>query len=240
MSKINLNEKTVLIADDDEDTRNIVSNAISLMGCTTVVARDGEEAWRYCKETVFDAAVLDVMMPGMDGIEVCERIKSMETGEYLPVLILTAKDEVQDKVTALEGGADDYLTKPFHYQELQARVKALIRVRELTMILREQNKTLQALQEKLISQERQLVATQLGGTAAHSLGQPLSAIMLNCNLLEVLGQEDPKYQQALSALKSDARRMAEMIEKLRTVNAEKTEGYFDKMKILDIEDDSSK
>lgn len=134
----------------------------------------------------------------------------------------------------MQDGADDYLTKPFHYEELQARVKSQLRIRECSLRLQEKNDELLAMQEKLIQQERQLLVTEFAGTAAHSLGQPLSAIMLNCHLLETLPKEDKKYQQALLAVKNDSRRMAEMLEKLKAIDPEKKQEYYGKTEILDI------
>ena len=165
-------KRTLLIADDDADTRAIVGSAIQMLGHDFVEAGDGAQALTLATQVKIDLAILDVMMPEMPGTSVCEGIKKLEGGEFIPVLMLTARDSVKDKVTALEGGADDYLTKPFHYQELQARIKALLRVRELNLRLRDKNTELQAMQEKLVQQERQILVAQLAGTAAHQLGQP--------------------------------------------------------------------
>lgn len=227
--------KVVLVADDDEDALAIVGDAISFMGYEVIEARDGDEAARVFKEAKPDLAVLDWMMPGLSGPEVCAEIKSSPGGELVPVLILTARDGIEDKVAALEGGADDYITKPFHLKELQARVNALLRVGELHQILQSKNEQLKKMQEKLIAQERQLVVTQLAGTAAHRLGQPLSAILLNCHLLDSLPAEDEKYMNALESIKLDANRMASLIDQLREVDAEATQKYYGEEAILDME-----
>lgn len=227
--------KMILIADDDPDALNLVGLGVSALGFQAVEAHDGNEAWEKFEVLSPDLAVLDLMMPGLSGNDVCQRIKGSDLGRHVPVIILTARDALQDKVTALEGGADDYLTKPFHVPELQARIKALLRVRELNLSLRQKNQELLAAQEKLIQQERQLLVMQLAGTAAHQLGQPLSAILLNCHLLEKLPANDSRFSQALAAIKQDARRMAELIEKLKTVDAQKKEDYHGQTQILDIE-----
>ena len=227
--------RTILLADDDADTRAIVGSAIQMLGHDFVEAGDGAQALLLAKQVRIDLAILDVMMPEMNGNEVCEGIKKMEGGEFIPVLMLTARDSVKDKVSALEGGADDYLTKPFHYQELQARIKALLRVRDLNLRLREKNIELQAMQEKLVQSERQILVAQLAGTAAHQLGQPLSAIMLNCHLIETLPLGDDRSKKALASIKQDTKRMAEMIEKLRTADASKTSAYHGKTAILNID-----
>ena len=148
--------------------------------------------------------------------------------------MLTARTDVKDKVFALEGGAEDYLTKPFHYQELQARINALLRVRDLNVQLKDKNDELTALQGKVVAQERQLAVHQLAGTAAHQLGQPLAAIMLNCHLIENLPPTDARHQKALMAVKSDAKRMGEMIERLKRTDAGKQGEYFGKDAILKV------
>jgi len=228
--------RTVLIADDDDDIRSILESAVAALGFRVITARDGPSAVAVCETSLPDLAILDITMPHLSGTEVCRRLKATPDGVYVPVLFLTARDGLQQKVEALDGGGDDYLTKPFHYQELQARIRALMRVREANLRLREKNRELEEMQARLVAQERQLVAHQLAGTAAHKLGQPLSAILLNCHLLEVLPPGDERYTKALSAVKIDARRMVEMIEKLKQVDAGKTEAYFQRTTILDIEE----
>ena len=191
--------KTVLVVDDDPDIRNIVSGSMEAQGYTVISAGDAAEALKLTEGKTPDLAILDVMMPGMTGDELCLELKKLQ-GSHLPVLMLTARDGIDAKVQSLEGGADDYLTKPFDWKELNARVHALLRVRELNL--------------KLIEKERELVVYQLAGSAAHKLGQPLSAILLNCHLLEALKPEDPRYQQAVQSIKQDSHRMADLIEKL--------------------------
>ncbi|MCB0310170.1 MAG: response regulator, partial [Bdellovibrionales bacterium] len=172
----------ILVADDDPDTRAIVSSVVGLLPCEIEEAVDGIDALQKFEKFQPDLAILDIMMPGLNGNQVCQKIKHSQHGGLVPVLMLTARDSVQDKVDSFEIGADDYQTKPFNYQELQARVKALLRVRDLNIKLHAKNLELQAASEKLVEQERQLVVMQLAGTAAHQLGQPLSAILLNCHL----------------------------------------------------------
>jgi DNA-binding response OmpR family regulator len=229
--------RKILIADDDADSRVIVASVISLMGYTPVVVANGQEALEQSKQEVPHLAILDYMMPDLTGIEVCHRIKHNAAGEFVPVLMLTARDTVRDKVAAFEEGVDDYLTKPFNYQEFQARVKALLRVRDLTFDLRDTNEELKKMQQKIVEQERQLAVGQLAGTAAHQLGQPLSAILLNCYLIEQLPKNDPKFIGALAAIKSDTKRMSDLINQLRSVKASDREGYFGGTEILKLKDD---
>ncbi len=224
----------VLIADDDQDTRGLVQLGISMLGYEVIEATDGADAWEKFQSELPAIAVLDNNMPGLTGVEVCQRIRAHPDGAIVPVLMLTANELLKDKVSAFAEGVDDYLTKPFHLEELQARVKALLRVRDLNQRLAEKNSELVGMQERLVKQERQTVVTQLAGTAAHQLGQPLAAIMLNCHLLERLPSTDERFQKALGAVKADTKRMAELIEQLRGADAQKTTPYHQGEQILNL------
>jgi len=117
----------ILVVDDDEMIAASVRRALVYEGYAVVVANDGAEALRVARDHQPDLMILDVMMPEIDGIEVCRRIR--EDGD-VPVLMLTARDTVADRVLGLDSGADDYLVKPFAYEELLARVRSLLRRRE--------------------------------------------------------------------------------------------------------------
>ena len=115
----------ILVVDDDAALRRALERVLVAHGFAVEVAEDGDDALARLRTQSFDAVVLDVMMPGTDGIEVCERLRA--TGDRLPVLMLTARYAVRDRVTGLEAGADDYLVKPFANEELVARLRALLR-----------------------------------------------------------------------------------------------------------------
>jgi two-component system response regulator MprA len=115
----------VLVVDDEPDVREAIETALQLDGHRVTTAVDGLEALQRLGRGEFDAIVLDVLMPNIDGFEVCRRIRA--SGSRAPVLILTARDSVEDTVHGLDLGADDYLVKPFALGELLARVRALVR-----------------------------------------------------------------------------------------------------------------
>jgi two-component system response regulator MprA len=115
----------VLVVDDDRPVRDAVDRALRLAGFETATAADGAAGLETIGRRAPDAVVLDVLMAGVDGLDVCRRLRAM--GDRTPVLILTARDAVGDRVGGLEAGADDYLPKPFDVDELTARVRALIR-----------------------------------------------------------------------------------------------------------------
>src|SRR5882672_4664242 len=117
----------ILVVDDDARLAASLQRALAYEGHTVEVAVDGPLALVAASDRPPDLVVLDVMLPGLDGIEVCRRLRE---GTDVPILMLTARDAVSDRVKGLDAGADDYLVKPFAYDELLARVRALLRRRE--------------------------------------------------------------------------------------------------------------
>src|ERR671913_2316480 len=115
----------LLIVEDDVKMAALVRRGLGEEGAVVDVAASGEDALWMAASTSYDAVVLDVMLPGLDGFEVCRRLRADEV--WTPVLMLTARDAVEDRVAGLDGGADDYLVKPFSFDELLARVRALAR-----------------------------------------------------------------------------------------------------------------
>ena len=115
---------TILVVDDDRALREALRRALTLAGYEVQVAEDGEQALELLAQTEPDAVVLDVGLPGIDGLEVCRRVR---LGSRVPILILTARDAVADRIDGLDAGADDYMVKPFDVDELKARLRALLR-----------------------------------------------------------------------------------------------------------------
>ena len=115
----------ILIAEDEPRLASFLEKGLRSNGFVTTVAQDGAKASLMARDDEFDLLVLDLGLPGKDGTEVLRELRS--SGQRMPVIILTARDDVSDKVGGLEGGADDYVTKPFRFEELLARVRARLR-----------------------------------------------------------------------------------------------------------------
>ena len=115
----------VLIVEDEVKMASLIRRGLREDGLAADVAVRGEDALWMAQATEYDAIVLDVMLPGLDGFQTCRRLR--EDGVWTPVLMLTARDAVEDRVAGLDGGADDYLAKPFSFAELLARLRALVR-----------------------------------------------------------------------------------------------------------------
>mgnify|MGYP006289421957 CR=1 FL=1 len=123
-------DKHILVVDDEEDIRELVDYNLSREGYAVSSEADGEAALETVRSDHHDLVVLDLMLPGMDGLEVCRMLKKDDETNSIPIVMLTAKGEEADIVTGLEMGADDYITKPFSPRVLVARIKAVLRRRE--------------------------------------------------------------------------------------------------------------
>ncbi len=133
----------VLVAEDDAVSRKILESSLRRWGHEVIAVSNGDDAWKILSEDDPPRiAVFDWMMPGLDGPEICERLQQRENQPFTFVLILTAKDNTDDIVNALNAGADDYVTKPYHPQELRSRLDAGIRLVNLTLELEEVNRKL--------------------------------------------------------------------------------------------------
>lgn len=119
------NSPLVAVVDDEQNIRELVCNVLSREGYRVCEYSDGQEAWQVFDQSLPDLVILDILMPRMDGLELCRRIRTRS--DTIPLIFLTSKDEEFDRVLGLELGADDYLCKPFSTRELVARVKVLFR-----------------------------------------------------------------------------------------------------------------
>ena len=120
-------DRTVLVVEDEPNIRELICLHLELEKLSCVQVEDGVEALRLARERTFDLVILDVMLPGLDGVTVCRAIRRDSRNPRVPILMLTARRDESDKVIGLDSGADDYLTKPFGVRELVARIRALLR-----------------------------------------------------------------------------------------------------------------
>jgi phosphate regulon transcriptional regulator PhoB len=127
MRPFSMNTKKILVVDDEPDLVELVSYNLKKEGFKVFTAPDGEDALDKVRKGPFDLIILDLMLPGIQGVELCRMLRSNPKTEAIPIIMLTAKGEVSDRIRGLETGADDYMAKPFSPKELVARVKAILR-----------------------------------------------------------------------------------------------------------------
>ncbi len=139
----------VLVADDDPVSRRLVQSYLQKWGYEVSVAVNGAEAWRLFEQEEFPLVLSDWMMPEMDGRELIRRIRASTRPNYVYTILLTSRSQKEDLVEGLEAGADDFVSKPFHHDELRARLRAGERIIKLERALEDQNKALREAQAAL-------------------------------------------------------------------------------------------
>jgi two-component system, cell cycle response regulator len=145
----------IFVAEDETVSRCLLAHALRKMGHTVLLANDGEEAWQQYQEEPVEVIFTDWMMPGLSGLELCQRIRSQDTAAHYPYIVLiTALSDCQHFVTGMQHGADDYLVKPVKFEELEACLVAAERVTSLHRRLSEQNQELERLNRELHRQSR--------------------------------------------------------------------------------------
>lgn len=135
----------ILVVDDNRDNVEIIATRLRFRGYEIDEASDGAAALRSVKDNPPDLILLDVMLPDIDGYEISRRIKGDESMPFIPIILVTARDTTQDKVAGLDAGADDYLTKPINFPELEARVRSMLRIKKLQDEIELKNKELERL-----------------------------------------------------------------------------------------------
>lgn len=139
----------ILVVDDNPDNLEIISVRLSSRGFNIETATNGQEALDRVHQDAPHLILLDVMMPLLDGYEVSRRIKNDENLPFIPIILVTARDSTQDKVEGLDAGADDYLTKPINFPELEARVRSMLRIKRLQDELDQKNRELEVANKRL-------------------------------------------------------------------------------------------
>lgn len=193
-------KKKILIADDNPDNVELLRKRLGSQGYETVAAFDGEEALQAILKENPDLLILDVMMPKMDGYEVLRRLRQNDDYRNLPVILLTAKKELPDKLKGLDIGADDYITKPFNPQELLARVRSLLTLREE--------------QERKSQDERLTALDQMVEGVAHEIRNPVTAIGgFARRLYDRLPDGSPEKHYA-EVIVNESRRLEQMVKQI--------------------------
>jgi phosphoserine phosphatase RsbU/P len=216
-------DNRILIAEDDLTSRTLLERLLCSWGYRVTVSSDGEEALALLQRS--DAprlAVLDWMMPGLDGPELCRRLRAEDPVEPRYIILLTCRGDRQDVVNGLDAGADDYIPKPYHGEELRARVNVGRRVLDLQLKLKEREK-LQGVLE-------------MAGAVCHELNQPLQVLSGWSELLLLKRGESSLNEQALRNIQDGVRRIGELTRKIMSVSHYRTKPYVgDGNRIVDID-----
>ncbi len=209
-----MDQPPILIVDDNPDNVRLLEAMLGSRGYTTTAAGSGAEALARVAAAPPALVLLDVMMPGLDGYEVARRIKSDPTLPFIPIILITAKQDMRDKVYGLEQGADDFLSKPVHRAELLARVQALLRLKQAHDDLQRQHQELRAMTDRLQASEQQ--HEELLQMITHDLRSPLTALLGALELLNdgTLGPLTDRQRQFIRLGLQNSKSMGRMISDL--------------------------
>jgi DNA-binding response OmpR family regulator len=219
-------EPTILLVDDDDAIRAGLASALQRARFTVHEARDGREALRKVEATQPDVIVLDIMMPEMDGREVCRRLR--QAGNWTPVIMLTQIKATGEKISSLEEGADDYLNKPFDSYELIARVRALLRRQavagkpaHLANVLTSGRLRLERETQRVWLDGREVpLSNKAFGVLAHLMGRPNVVVSREQLLDQVWGWEDPAGMRTVDVRIAEIRRKLDEEHFIETVPGE--------------------
>ncbi len=204
---------SVLIADANEDLREVMRKMLQRAGYSVLAAAGGREALELAEEQSPDVAVLDIGLTDPTGLSCCRSLKAQPLSQSLMVIMLTPRGDAESRIAAYEAGADDYLEKPFHREELLGRVRACVRMKRLGDELRERNRLLIESQKALVQRETMATVGILAAGIAHEFNNILSGIAGCAQLV----QRDPKHLPILmKTIASQSARAQDILQSLRT------------------------
>jgi CheY-like chemotaxis protein len=210
----------ILIAEDEPLDRELLTAYLTTWGHEVLSCEDGNRAWKELERPNCPRLLLlDWVMPGIDGVELCRRLRQRADTEQIYIILVTGKSRKQDIVTGLEAGANDYVVKPFDQEELGARVKVGVRVVELW--------------EKLLETERLRVLVQTAGAAAHEINQPLSVILGLSQLLQRTPNLDENQQKKLKGIGDGVKKISGIVQRMSEVEQYSTRAYVENIDIVD-------
>lgn len=233
--------KRILIVDDNPDNVEVIKFKLQRskqFELEMIEAFSGEEAIEIATNENLDCVLLDVMMPRISGFEVCAKIKEIKGPEFLPIILVTAREDINSKLKGFEAGADDYLAKPFDLQELEARIKNMLHIKNLQDELRKTNEELHRTGEKLVEAERLAAIGAVVASVNHEINNPLCAIMLNAQLLR--DEIDSKPESAIDRvdkIEKNVERIQKITKRIQDLKESQTTEYLPGEEMLDLNKD---
>lgn len=217
----------VLFADDDVIARTLMAAVLSDLNHDATIAEDGVEAWAAFQAEPVPLVILDINMPGLDGLEVCRRIRGHHVGNEAFVLIVTARDGRDDLVSVLEAGADDYVTKPTSPENLRARLE----IAKRRIALDDQRRDAQA------EVERSRWLAGIGETTIaieHEINNPLSALLGHAELLMMDARTETAQREQIKVIQDQAFRIAEVVKRLAKLTNPQSVEYLAGSRMIDL------
>lgn len=217
----------ILVVEDDLHSMHILERILTMHGFAVLTAASANEAKSLLTSShKVDLILSDWIMPEIDGVELCGWVKTQENLRNTFFILVTVREETQDKVKGLDSGADDYVTKPYQEDELVARVRAGLRLRQL--------------QREVVELERKMAVVQVAATAAHEINNPLTGVFGYIDLLRVSLESNAPKETLLNyvnKISQQAVRIRDTVARLSTLKSVQTKEYLGQQRILDLNSD---
>jgi two-component system, sensor histidine kinase and response regulator len=208
--------ETILVVDDNLQNREVAEGHLVSSGYAAILADSGERALAMFEEQRPELVLLDVLMPRMDGFETCRRLRALPGGPETPILFLTALGDLGTHKSALDSGADDFLTKPINRTELLIRIRSLLRIRKLSRELKQNYDVIRAQRDDLLEAQRQ--RKELSTLIVHDLKNPLSSILSNVQFLAASAEMPERGRESLIDVLRASRSMFRMVMNLLDIS----------------------
>jgi DNA-binding response OmpR family regulator len=214
--------KTILVVDDNKDIVHLFKKILSIHGYKVTTAENGSDALKMAFEDPPDLILLDLAMPKMDGFTVCKKLKESNETNMIPVIMVTCRDTMKDRIQGIELGADAYITKPIYYIELLAWVESLLKLREL--------------QKQLIEARKLETLAQIVVSVNHEINNPLCSISANAEMLRTtIKSDDDMVLHKLDIILKEVDRIKQVISKLSNATRVISMEYISGVKMLDLD-----
>ncbi len=214
-------DKTIMVVDDNKDMVHLFKKILNTHGYEVTSAGTGDDALKMAFENPPDLVLLDLAMPKMDGYTVCKRLKESDETNMVPVIMVTCRDSMKDKIQGLEIGADDYITKPVQYIELLARVESLLKIKEL--------------HKRLIEARKLETLAQIAVSVNHEINNPLCSISANAEMLRAsIGNGNEIALHKVDIILKEVDRIKQVISKLSSATRVISMEYISGIKMLDL------
>jgi len=214
----------ILIVEDNEDIRMLLQRMLKSKGYQVILAENGDIALRMAREEDPQLVLLDLSLPKIDGYSVCKMLKGPENTKYIPIIIITSRSSLKEKIMGLELGADDYIVKPFQKEEVLVRVKSLLK--------------LHSLHKRLVQAEKLATLAQVAVSVNHEVNNPLCAISANAEIIKIMlnkGVDPDRINTKIEVILNEVDRIKRVIEKLSRATKVVSMEYISGIQMLDID-----
>ena len=233
--------ETILIVDDSKMSRTLSKIAFEEKGYTTIEAASGEDALEVIEQKIPDLILLDIVMPGISGLETCKIVKNNDRTRHVPIILVSAIEEFPTKKEGYQVGADDYIVKPFKIEELILRSEIILKVkREKERLIKQQKEietnqsSMMKSQSKTIEKEKEMLLHQIYVALHHEIRNPLTSILIGSQVLNAKFPPESSEKKILSEIETCAKRIRDIMDSLGNMKSVIVDDYVHGTKMVNL------